>query len=122
MISGKVDQSLQARVALQLMGGDGRLQPVEVVLDTGFDEDLTMPPDMVQQLDLTPEDKLRVVLANGEEVSLDSWSGMALWHDRMHPVLVLQADGEPLLGMRLLQGSRVTLDVLDDGDVAIEGL
>ena len=41
-------------------------------------------------------------------------------HSRWVEVLVLQADGEPLVGMALLYGSRVVLHVVDDGDVLIE--
>jgi hypothetical protein len=37
-------------------------------------------------------------------------------------VLVLQADGGPLVGMSLLYGSRMTLDIVDDGDVIIDAL
>ena len=51
-----------------------------------------------------------------------SWRGTALWHDRPVGVVILEADGEPLLGMNLLRGSRVTLDVQVDGDVTIDEL
>nr|MBC8228759.1 clan AA aspartic protease [bacterium] len=43
-----------------------------------------------------------------------------LWHNQEREVLVLQADGGPLVGMSLLYGSRVTLDVVDGGDVIID--
>ena len=59
---------------------------------------------------------------------MDEISGCAvgavrpLWHDRPVAVVILEADGEPLMGMNLLQGSRVTLDVQVDGDVTIDEL
>src|SRR5262249_60579706 len=34
------------------------------------------------------------------------------WHGRERDVIVLEADGDPLIGMSLLYGSRVTLDVV----------
>jgi hypothetical protein len=37
-------------------------------------------------------------------------------------VLVLAADGGPLVGLSLLYGHRVTLDVVDGGRVSIEAL
>ena len=35
-------------------------------------------------------------------------------------MLVLQADGGPLVGMSLLYGNRVMLEVVDNGDVTID--
>ena len=36
--------------------------------------------------------------------------------------MLLDADGGPLVGMSLLYGSRVTLDVVDGGPITIEPL
>ena len=54
MIRGRVAQNWQARVTLDLLGLDGRFQPVAAVLDTGFTGDLLLPPDLMRQLDLLP--------------------------------------------------------------------
>ncbi len=51
-----------------------------------------------------------------------SYRGTVLWDGQPLPVRVVEADGEPLLGMELLQGSRVTLDVRDGGPVTIDAL
>jgi hypothetical protein len=59
-------------------------------------------------------------LATGVETYLDSWKGTALWHGRPRDLLILESDGEPLLGMNLLRGSRVTLDVRIDRDVVVD--
>ena len=45
-----------------------------------------------------------------------------MWHEREREVIVLQADGGPLLGMSLLYGNRVTMDIVENGDVAIDEL
>lgn len=105
-----------------MLGRDDRFQPVEVVLDTGFGGDLLLQPDILQQLAVSEHDQVEAKLANGQDIKLDSWRGTVLWHDRPFSVIVLQAGGEPLLGMNLLRGSRVTLDVQVDGDVVIEEL
>lgn len=41
-------------------------------------------------------------------------------HGRMRPVLVYISDSRPLLGMELLNGSRLTVDAWEGGDVVIE--
>ncbi len=53
---------------------------------------------------------------------LDVCLAKVLWYGQEREVLVLQADGGPLVGMSLLYGSRVMLEVVDNGDVTIDPL
>ena len=122
MMRGKVNQSGQPRVAVEMLGRDGWFRPVDFVLDTGFGGDLLLAPDTLQQLEVIEDNQIDGALATGQSIMLRSWRGTALWHDRPVGVVILEAGGEPLLGMNLLRGSRVTLDVLVDGDVAIDEL
>ena len=120
MTTGLVGPNLQARLPVEIMDGNRQLQAIEVVLDTGFNESLVLPPDSIQGLGLSPTGERVAKLANGEEVILSCWAGRMYWQGSMRDVLVLQSDGEPLLGMRLLLGNRVTLDVVDGGLVQID--
>jgi len=52
---------------------------------------------------------------------ISTW-GPSSGKEELCEVLVLAAEGGVLLGMALLAGSRVTLDVEDDGAVTIEAL
>ena len=54
--------------------------------------------------------------------TLQLFAGVALWHGRRRVVEVIESGSEPLLGMGLLQGSRVTLDVRYDGVVVVDAL
>ena len=45
-----------------------------------------------------------------------------IWDGEPKAAIVLEADGSPLLGMAMLRGFRVTLDVLVDGQLTIERL
>ncbi len=122
MIRGKINQRGQARVVIEMLGRNGQFQPTEVVLDTGFGGNILLPPNIIQGLEAIRSAEVDARLASGQEIQLPSWRGTVLWHGRPRSILVLQADGEPLLGMNLLRGSRVTLDVQPDGDVVIEEL
>ena len=53
---------------------------------------------------------------------MQSFHARVLWHGAPREVLVLSADGDPLLGMSLVYGSRVTIDVLAGREVIIEPL
>jgi len=43
-----------------------------------------------------------------------------IWHERQKDVLISRAAGTRLIGISLLEGSRLTMDVVDGGDVTIE--
>ncbi len=62
------------------------------------------------------------MLGDGHVVVLDVYMGVVLWHDREQEVMVLQADGGPLVGRSLLYGSRLTLNVQEEGVVTIQDL
>ena len=53
---------------------------------------------------------------------LDMYFAKVLWHGQEKEVLALQADGGPLIGMSLLFGNRVMLEVINDGNVTIDSL
>ena len=122
MIRGKVNEKGQALVAVEALARDGWFQPLEFVLDTGFTGDLLLPANAIQRLQVVPHNEINASLADGQDVQLRGWQVSVLWHDRIRRVVIAQADGEPLVGMGLLQGSRVTIDVQVGGDVTIEEL
>ena len=101
---------------------DGRPQPIEVIVDTGFGGDLLLPTATISALRLRFLGEANAILADGQETSLPRWSGSVLWHGRRRNAQILEAMGEPLLGTNLLQGSRVILDMLENGDVTIDEL
>ena len=59
-------------------------------------------------------------MGDGSVAVLDMYLATVLWHEREREVLVLQADSDPLVGMSLLYGNRMTLDIVVDGDVLID--
>lgn len=64
----------------------------------------------------------RATLGDGSMVVLDLYLATVSWHVQEREVLVLQAEGGALVGMSLLYGSRVVLDVVDGGEVTIATL
>jgi hypothetical protein len=51
---------------------------------------------------------------------MDVFEATVLWDDQDRGVVVLAAEGAALVGMALLSGYRVTLEVQDRGAVRIE--
>lgn len=117
----------EARIPLTVLGDPGgarepHAERFEAVIDTGFTGHLTLPPGEVLRLGLTPLGSRYVTLADGSEAPLDVFRATVVWDGRRRNVRVFAADGGPLVGMALLSGSRLTVDVVPGGDLVIEAL
>ena len=54
MISGVVNEQLEAVVSLQLRGPNGDVRMVDAIVDTGYDGYLTVAPRTVAEMGLPP--------------------------------------------------------------------
>ncbi|MYD65769.1 MAG: clan AA aspartic protease [Chloroflexi bacterium] len=120
MIQGAVNAALQAVVGLPLRGPSGRVAEVEAVVDTGFDRFITLPARVVTELDLDFAGFNRVQLADGSEASLEIYVVTVHWDGRPRRVLAYVSDAAPMVGMALLAGHSLCVDVEPGGRVAIE--
>lgn len=122
MITGKITANREAIIELEVIGSNQRREKVEAVIDTGFNGYLTLPNNLIRYLNLQRAGSRHVTLGDGNVVVLDVYLAMVLWHGQQREVLALQADGGSLIGMSMLYGNRVMLEVIDDGDVTIVSL
>jgi len=122
MISGRVNVYREAVVRLPLRGPRGREQEIEAVIDTGFNGFLTLPPDLITRLSLPFRRSGRAVLGDGSEVTFDIHEAVVLWDGQPRRIVVDAADAEPLLGMGLLYGYELNLQVVEGGDALIKPL
>ena len=122
MLTGRVSDELQAWIAIEILAPDGQTSHIEAVLDTGFNGELALPAAAIRQLGLPMGIRRPAVTATGDRVSLTTYRGTVLWYGQIHSIQVVEADSEPLLGMELLLGSRLTLDVREGGPVTIDAL
>jgi clan AA aspartic protease len=122
MISGVVTSDREATIRVLVRGARGQEAEVEAVIDTGFTGFLTLPARLIANLVLSFAGTTRAALADGSEVAMDVFEASVLWDDLEHDVVVLAAEGVALVGMALLSGYRVTLEVESGGSVRIEAL
>jgi hypothetical protein len=61
-------------------------------------------------------------LADGTRTYFETYTATLDWHGAVRPVIVVESAGGNLLGMSLLRGSRLKLDVVEQGPVSIEPL
>ena len=122
MLTGRINQDLQAWLTVDLMTRSGQPRPIAVTVDTGFNGLLTLPTITIQGLELSEESSKLAITATGDRVRLTTYYSTMTWHGEPRTIEVVEAGGEPLLGMELLLGNRVTLDVVEGGAVTIEPL
>lgn len=121
MINGNV-RNREAIIELEVTDAGQSVQQVEAVIDTGYNGNLTLPYDLVTALKLPFAGHRRGTLADGSVTRLDVYLASVVWHGRQKDVLISQAAGTPLIGMSLLAGSCLKMNVIDGGDVSIEEL
>lgn len=119
MISGMVESGA-ARIRLKVKGSQRREQEVEAVIDTGYTASLTLPPSLVAALGLSWQSVDRGTLADGSECLVDVYAASVVWDGESCRVLVDEVDTDPLVGMALLNGYELKMQVRDRGKVAIK--
>ena len=120
MIEGVVNAADEAVVALSLQGPAGQSQDIEAVVDTGYSGFLTLPTALVAELGLRFAYIGQALLANDDEVSFDVHDVTVLWDGQPRPIKADATGSTPLLGMSLLDGHRLCVDIEDGGHVVIE--
>ena len=122
MMTGQVTPNREAVIRVLVRGPRGQEAQVEAVIDTGFNGFLTLPAQLIADLALPFAGTTRAALGDGSEVQMDVFEAAVLWDNQERGVVVLAAEGGALVGMSMLSGYRITLDVKDGGTVIIEVL
>lgn len=124
VVVGAVSAGREAVVPLTLLGpGDPpRRVDVGAVVDTGFDGALTLPPPIVAELGLPLRGSRPAFVADGRRTFMDLHRAGVIWGERVRVVPVLAAPGKPLVGMRLLRGHELRVEVTDGGAVEVRRL
>lgn len=119
MITGVVNANREATIHLLAHGPSGQQQEVEAIIDTGFTGFLTLPPVLVQELDLAWLCRQPGVLADGSVKFFDVYIATVIWEGQPRIVEVEASDTDPLVGMSLLDRHSLRIDVLPGGVVTI---
>ncbi len=111
-MNGVVDEFGRAVVTLDVHGASGD-EPRQMTawIDTAFNGELVVPRGMIESMGFQQSAGIRARLADGNEVTLESYSCVLDWFGERKAVEVVANDGEmPLLGVGLLLGHRLTVD------------
>jgi clan AA aspartic protease len=122
VIQGTVTDEGEAMLHLVVLADQGQALQAEVVIDTGYTGTLTLPLDLISKLRLPLSGKSRGVLADGREITYETYDGTVIWHGQQLEIRIDAVNSDPLLGMGLLYGSKLTIEVVEGGEVVIREL
>jgi clan AA aspartic protease len=122
MITGIVTDRREAVIRLKVRGPTGQDQEIEAIIDTGFDGWLSLPSSIIAQLGLTWRQRGRALLADGSESVFDIYEATVDWDGEPRRIPVDEAETFPLVGMSLVEGYELTVQVQRGGNVTLRPL
>lgn len=121
MIVGTV-RAREPLIRLTIRGFRGRRQEIHAVVDSGYTGWLTLPPAVLVALNLRWRGFGRGILADGSVRAFDVYQAKVVWDGRVRSVFVDEFDATPLVGMALLRGFELKIQVRARGRVTIKRL
>lgn len=121
MITGIFTSNGEPHIRLFLRNGT-ILHELDAVVDTGFNGDLTLPPNLIVALGLTFERDAVTILADGSSVQIKMYAGIVLWDGAERLVAVEAAEGDVLVGTLLMDGYELRVEMRTGGAVTLTPL
>ncbi len=95
---------------------------IDFVVDTGFNDHLTLPLAAVTAMNMNFYSTITIRLADGRDALIPVYLAKINWDGREKMVPVLATGIKPLLGRALLQGFRLVIEFVPDGKIWIESI
>jgi len=118
-MNGRVTDELEATLPVRIGSAGSALHPFVGVIDTGFNGYVTAPQEVVTSLGLSVCGDTVAELGDGSEVHLPTYEAEVEWFGRRMGVPLLASEGGILLGMSLLRGCRLQVEVESGGEVSL---
>ncbi|MBI3247573.1 MAG: clan AA aspartic protease [Deltaproteobacteria bacterium] len=122
MITGIVTSTREAVISLTVHGPNGQEQEIEAVIDTGFNGSLTLPTALITALELPWRRRGRALLADGNESVVEIYEATVIWDGTARRISVDEVDVMPLVGMALLYGYELTVQIVEGGRILLKPL
>ena len=119
MITGIVNADFEPFIPLSVCSSDGKIYTQDAIVDTGFNGWLSLPPSLIAQLNLRWKRRGRAILGDGSECIFNVYEAVVVWDGVLLTIPIDEADSEPLVGMSLMEGYQLTVQVFEDGRVEL---
>jgi clan AA aspartic protease len=122
MITGVVNAEFEPIVPLSIRRSDGKVFTQDAIVDTGFNGWLSLPSDLITELNLQWKRRGRAILGDGSECVFNIYEAVLVWDGNLLTIPVDEADSEPLVGMSLMEGYQLIVQVFEGGRVELSKL
>lgn len=121
MITGALTSDGEPTLPIAVDGPAGT-QELTPIVDTGFNGELTLPKELISDLNLPEWAVTEVTLADGRVRDVQTYVGVAHLGDHSREVLIAEAPTTPLLGTDLLWGFSLAVEFQAGGAVEVSPL
>ena len=122
MIQGVIDQNNDPTIQLVVLGQDRKKRSIDVLIDTGFTGFLTLPAAVLVSLNLHPYRREEGIIGDGSTCIFEIYRGFIEWDGNVRSIDINESETIPLIGMSLLYGYRMELDIIEGGTITIRSL
>ncbi len=119
MITGVVNAEFEPIIPLSIRRFDGKIFTQDAIVDTGFNGWLSLPPDLIAELNLRWKRRGRAILGDGSECVFNVYKAVVIWDGHLLTIPVDEADSEPLIGMSLMEGYQLKVQIFEGGHVEL---
>jgi clan AA aspartic protease len=120
MIHGVVSRNREATISLVIVNENRQTKLINAVIDTGYTGYLSLPSEIITELNLSWTGIDRGTLGDGSEVTFEVYAAKVIWDGEYRDIPINEAETDPLVGISLLYGYDLHIQTIEGGDVIIK--
>ncbi len=120
MIHGVVSRNREATISLVIVNESRQTKLITAVIDTGYTGFLSLPSEIIAELNLSWTGIDRGTLGDGSEVTFEVYAAKVIWDGEYRDIPINEAETDPLVGISLLYGYDLHIQTVEGGDVTIK--
>jgi clan AA aspartic protease len=122
MIHGVVSRNREATISLVVVNESRQTKLITAVIDTGYTGFLSLPSEIITELNLFWTGIDRGTLGDGSEVTFEVYAAKVIWDGEYRDIPINEAETDPLVGISLLYGYDLHIQTVEGGSVTIKQL
>jgi clan AA aspartic protease len=122
MIHGVVSRNREATISLVIVNESRQTKLITAVIDTGYTGFLSLPKEIITELNLSWTGIDRGTLGDGSEVTFEVYAAKVIWDGEYRDIPINEAETDPLVGISLLYGYDLHIQTVEGGSVTIKQL
>jgi clan AA aspartic protease len=122
MIHGVVSRNREATISLVIVNESRQTKLITAVIDTGYTGFLSLPSEIITELNLSWTGIDRGTLGDGSEVTFEVYAARVIWDGEYRDIPINEAETDPLVGISLLYGYDLHIQTVEGGSVTIKRL